>query len=87
MSVPVQTGFTKQALPNSEHAYLSNAYDFTGCERGRYQYKLIFNVSIYVSTVSNGYGRENLVVHNLNKYSMLKPVRIYNQIQLALFVQ
>jgi hypothetical protein len=61
-------------------------YDFTGFERGRYEYKLIFNVSIYVPTVSDGYGRENLVVHNLNKYSMLK-VPIYDQIQLVLFVE
>jgi hypothetical protein len=36
----------KQALPNLEHAYLSNMYDFTAFERGRYEYKLIFNVSI-----------------------------------------
>jgi hypothetical protein len=67
MLVPVQTGFTKFGT-----AYLSNIYDFTGFERGRDEYKLTFKVSIYVSTVSDGYGTENLVVHNLNRYSMLK---------------
>ena len=84
----------KQALPNSELAYSSNMCDFTGFERGRHEHKLIFDVSTYVSTVSDGHDREKLVVHKLNKYSTLNigsflgvSVRIYNQIQLVLFVQ
>jgi hypothetical protein len=62
----------KQALPNSEHAYSSNMYDFAGFERGKHEHKLAFNVSTYMSTVSDGRNRENVVVHKLNKYSMLK---------------
>ena len=86
MLVPVQT--------NSELAYSSNMCDFTGFERGRHEHKLIFDVSTYVLMVSNGHDREKLVVCKLNKYSMLNirsflgvSLRIYDQIQLVLFVQ
>jgi hypothetical protein len=37
-----------------------------------HEHKLTFNVSTYMSTVSDGRDRENVVVHRLNKYSMLK---------------
>ena len=48
----------KQALPESELAFSSNMCDFTGFERGRHGHKLIFDVSTYMLTISDGHDRE-----------------------------
>lgn len=79
-------------------AYSSTTCDFTGLHRGRHEHKLMLDVSAYVSTVSHGHDREKQqgvgcmqvgrLGAMLNIGSLLRAsLRIYDQIQLALFVQ
>jgi len=84
-----------QYTVNCLFAYSSDMRDFTGFDRGGHEHKLMFDVSTYVSMVSNGHDREKQGVEctqveraMLNIRSLLGvSLRIYDQIQLVLFVQ
>jgi len=85
-----------QYMVNCPFAYSSDTRDFTGFDRGGHEHKLMFDVSTYVSMVSDGHDREKqegvecMQVERamLNIGSLLGvSLWIYDQIQLVLFVQ